>query len=598
MPLNRPLSSASAPRRRSSSSGVLLGLVLGAALLPASLPRLAISAPPAVQPMSADARFTQLTDQLFAEFPRYYPTSATALGLHDTDGEIEDCTSEGRAREEAWLRGWVAQLGTPELLNLAQLSPDNRLDIQLVRQWLGRRLFDLTTAQSFRRIPSHYVRHASHSVNAILKREYGTPEARLRSLVSRMSKIPRVIACAEQSLDRMSRISVEIALRELPATARFFEVDVPSAFPAVKDAALLAQLKERSLAVAGAMRRYAEWLKKDGMAAAKADFALGPEIFKQKLWADEMIDTPLDELLARSEAELRRLQDEFRKTAARIDKKRPPAEVHLDVLKDHPSSGDVIRETEARLTRIRSFLIDRGIVTVPSMVLPRIKETPPFMRATTLASMDTPGPFEKATEAYYYVTLPDASWPAAEAEDFLRGTYNRPLIDVVTIHEAYPGHYTQFLFGPRLTKARKFCGVASNSEGWAHYTEQMVLDEGYGDGDPKLRLMQLQDALLRGARFVAAIRMHTRGMSYEQAVDFFHKEGLQTRGVAELEARRGTQDPMFLVYTWGKLEIYKLRDELRKKLGPRYSLRAFHDAFLSYGHPPLKLVREAMLSTM
>ena len=184
----------------------------------------------------------------------------------------------------------------------------------------------------------------------------------------------------------------------------------------------------------------------------------------------------------------------------------------------------------------------------------------------------------------------------AVSEDFLRGAYSRPLIDVVTIHEAYPGHYTQFLFGPRLTKARKYFGVTSNSEGWAHYTEQMVLDEGYGAGDAKLRLSQLQDALLRAARYVAALRMHTRGMTFEQAVDLFHKDGFQTRQVAELEARRGTQDPMFMSYTYGKLEIYRLRDEYRKKLGPRFTLRGFHDTFLGYGHAPLKLVREAMLA--
>ncbi|MFO0577801.1 MAG: DUF885 domain-containing protein [Polyangia bacterium] len=598
--LRVPVPSARSRRRPPALLSTLLGTWLLVGLQPGQ-PAAAPSSPPAATPVTPqaaatgdEARVQQQLDVLLGEYLRFHPTHATALGLHERDGELEDFSPAGRAAEEAWLRRWQAQLAGTDL---KRLSVDGRLDVQLVQHWLGKRLFELVTMQTFRRVPSVYVRHASYSVNALLKREYGTPEGRLRSLLQRLARIPGHLALAPQLLDRMSKISVEIALRELPSTARFFEVDVPLAFPAVKDPALLGPLKERSLAVAAAIRRYTEWLQTEGRAKAKAEFALGPELFKQKLWADEMIDTPLDELLQRSEAELRRLQNEFRATAARIDKKRSPEEVHLDVLKDHPPASEVIRETAARLGRIRGFLVDRGIVTIPSPVLPQIKETPPFMRATTLASMDTPGPFEQATEAYYYVTLPEPSFSAAEAEDFLRGAYSRPLIDVVTIHEAYPGHYTQFLFGPRLTKARKFFGVASNSEGWAHYTEQMVLDEGYGAGDAKLRLSQLQDALLRAARYVAALRMHTRGMSYEQAVDLFHKDGFQTRQVAELEARRGTQDPMFMAYTYGKLEIYRLRDEYKRKLGPRFTLRGFHDSFLGYGHAPLKLVREAMLAT-
>jgi uncharacterized protein (DUF885 family) len=219
------------------------------------------------------------------------------------------------------------------------------------------------------------------------------------------------------------------------------------------------------------------------------------------------------------------------------------------------------------------------------------------MRAFTLASMDTPGPFEsRATEAYYNVTLPGPQMSAADAESYLRGAFSRPVLELTSIHEAFPGHYLQFQWMPKMrSKTRKLYGCNSNVEGWAHYTEQMMVDEGVGGGDPKLRLAQLQEALLRAARYVAGIRMHTRGMTVAQATELFEKRGLQSHAVAEMEAKRGTEDPTYLYYTWGKLQILKLRADYQKAAGARYSLRKFHDALLAEGAIPLPLLRKALL---
>jgi uncharacterized protein (DUF885 family) len=217
------------------------------------------------------------------------------------------------------------------------------------------------------------------------------------------------------------------------------------------------------------------------------------------------------------------------------------------------------------------------------------------MRALTTASMDTPGPYEKDKEAFFNVTLPDPGWAAKQKEEYLEGL-NRGTIISTAVHEAYPGHYVQFLWLQGVpTKARKLIAVGSNAEGWGHYCEQMMLDEGYGNGDLKLRLGQLQDALLRDARYIVGIQMHTRKMTLDEAVDFFVKEGYQTRPMAEKEAKRGTSDPTYLVYTLGKLEILKLRDDYKRMKGAQYSLEAFHDAFLKQGAPPVKIVRRALL---
>ncbi len=589
-----PARSATAPHRRMArlAGAALLAL----AVLPAvpDLPRALAAAESAKPAATADARLTQLLDTFFDEYVQYYPSEATSVGLHQHDGELEDLSPAGIAREVAWLQKWQTRLGAVEL---NRLSVDSRLDAQLVQQHIQGLRFDREQLQDHRRRPGFYVGLCSRSVNAIIKREYATAEQRLKWTVARLKKIPPLLLLAQASLDRMAPVSIDITLRDLDATVRFFRSDVVAAFPTVKDAALQRELQAGAEAVAVALTRFGDFLKRDGKAKATSSFALGPEMLQQMLWADEMIDTPLTELSRRADAELKRLRDEFRATAKRIDAAQPMAVVQLNMQKDHPQPGEIISFTQARLGSQRRFLIDRDIVTVPSQVVPQVRETPAFRRATTLASMDTPGPYESSTEAFYYVTLPSPTMNAADTEDFLRGAYNRPLVDVVSIHEVFPGHYVQYLWLSQLSKARKFITVASNSEGWAHYTEQMMLDSGYGDGEPRLRLAQLQDALLRSARFVVALALHTKGMTVEQAADFFQKEGLQTRQVAELEARRGTQDPLFLVYTYGKLEILQLREEYKKKLGAAYSPRKFHDAFLRQGGAPLKLVRAALLGT-
>jgi uncharacterized protein (DUF885 family) len=219
--------------------------------------------------------------------------------------------------------------------------------------------------------------------------------------------------------------------------------------------------------------------------------------------------------------------------------------------------------------------------------------------------MDTPGPFEKvATEAYFNVTVPDKLDPPAKVAG-LMASFNRGTIVSTAVHEAYPGHYVQFLWMHEApTKVRKLLGANSNAEGWAHYCEQMMLDEGYGQPGAGaktkreaklLRLGQLEDALLRDARFIVGIQMHTGKMSFDQAVQFFVKEGYQSRETALVETKRGTADPTYLYYTLGKLEILKLREDLRKKEGAAFSLEKFHDDFMKQGFPPIKIVRQALL---
>ncbi|MBV9608005.1 MAG: DUF885 domain-containing protein, partial [Acidobacteria bacterium] len=354
-------------------------------------------------------------------------------------------------------------------------------------------------------------------------------------------------------------------------------------------------------------QNYEKWLRNELLPRSNGDFRIGAENYRKKLLYDEMVDTPLEDLLKVGYENLHQNQQRFKEVAAQIDPNKTPQQLLEELQKDYPPPDKLLQTVRDTLGDLRSFIVKKEIVDIPSPVSPIVEETPPFMRALSFASMDTPGPYEHiAKEAFFNVTLPPANLKPDQVAEFMAQFNYNTLVSVET-HEAFPGHYVQFLWVQHApSKVRKLLGSASNSEGWAHYCEQMMLDEGYGqDGTAtaikedkkalKLRLGQIQDALLRNARFIAGIQMHTGNMSLEQAADFFVKEGYQSRTVGETEAKRGTSDPTYLVYTLGKLEILKLREDYKKKLGSKFNLKDFHDGFLKQGFPPVKIIRRAML---
>jgi len=339
-----------------------------------------------------------------------------------------------------------------------------------------------------------------------------------------------------------------------------------------------------------------DWLKNDLLPRSHGKYALGPDAFSKKLLYEELVDIPLDRLLAIGEANLKRDHDAFRAVAAKIDPKKTPAEVMKALEDDHPTEDDLIPSARRTIEKCRQFLIDRNIVAVPSEVRPKVLETPPYARGGSFASMDTPGAYEtRATEAFYYVTPTEKDWTAKHKDEHLR-LFNAPVMQVITIHEAFPGHYIQFLFSKQYpTKTRKLTFCGTNVEGWAHYCEQMALEEGYGEGDPRLQLAQLSEALLRDCRYVVGIKLHTQGMTVKEGADVFEKEGFQEPANAFEEARRGAYNPTYLYYTLGKLQIYRLREDYRKAKGSDFKLETFHNDFVRQGGIPIKLIRRILL---
>jgi hypothetical protein len=527
-------------------------------------------------------------------FDEYYfpllPTNGTSAGLHQYDGKLEDYSRAGVGKRVGVLKRFEKEF------EKLPISDDRDLVLNAIRA----DLLELEIVRGWERDPDRYSSGITYSAFVIMSRTFALPEVRLRSLIERERLMPRVFVNAKANLRNPPRIFTEVALEQMPGNIEFFQKDVPLAFNTVTDPKLVADFKAANDAVITAMKDYEQWMGKELLPRSKGDFRLGAKTYAKKLLYEEMVDTPLERLLEIAYNDLHANQKKFAETAAAIDPQKTPQQILQEAESEHPPADKLLDAFRDTLGGLRDFIATKKIITIPSPILPILEETPPFMRALTFASMDTPGPYEMvAKEAFFNVTLPEKGWTPDRVEDFM-GAFNRGTILSTAIHEAYPGHYVQFLWMQHVeSRVRKLIGARTNAEGWAHYSEQMMLDEGYTNGDAlnqtKMRLGQLQDALLRDARFIVGIEMHTGKRSFEEGVSFFEKEGYQTHDVAVRETKRGTSDPTYLYYTLGKLQILKLREDYRKKKGDAFTLEEFHDAFMKQGYPPIKIVRKALL---
>ncbi|AFE06406.1 hypothetical protein COCOR_05491 [Corallococcus coralloides DSM 2259] len=553
------------------------------------------AAAPAESP--AQVALRGFVDAYFEEHFRRSPMSATSAGVHTYDGELRGFRPEERASHLAFLKDRLAAL--PQAVDRASLPPGDRADYDILENHFHARILDLETVRSWERNPNAYLGFASNAVYQLINRDFAPLEERMRSAVKRMAVVPEVFAAAPANLKNPPKLWTEIALEQVKGTRSLYAQTLPQAFEPVQDAALQAEFKQAQARCLEAIDGYIRFLKDDLLARSNGDFAIGEETYRQKLQYEEGVTESIDSLLAWGRAEMKRTQDQFREVAGRIAPGKAPMDVYRELGKEHPAGAELVSTTTATLEDIRQFLIDRRIITVPSEVRAKVAETPVFSRALSFASMSTPGPFEtKATEAYYYVTPPDPAWSAEQTTQHM-SFYNRYALPIVSIHEAYPGHYVQFLWTNRIqSKVRRLLGSGSFSEGWGLYTEQMMLDEGYGGTGPeadRLRLNQLALYLQRLARYVAGLSLHTRGMTYDQAVSLFEKEAYMTRINAEREARRGTSDPTYLVYALGKKMLMELREDAKVKWGKDFTLQRFHDAVVSHGYPPVPVVRQLLL---
>jgi uncharacterized protein (DUF885 family) len=547
--------------------------------------------------------FQKVSDEYFDQvyFPNQ-PTAGTTAGYHQYDAKLENFARKSIDTEVGALNDFEKRVAAIPANSLNQTT---RGDRQMVLGNIHSRLLTLRAIRPWAKNADNYSSTCANAAFTLMERKFALPDDRLRSLIAREKQMPGLLAEARVNLQNPPRIFTQIAIEQLPGITHFFEHDVPLAFADAKDPALKVEFAQTNVAVIATLNNYLAWLKTDLLPQSNGEFRIGAETFSKKLQYDEMVDLPLDKLLEMGWADMRRNQQQFIEISKGLEPDKDTRAVLDQLGRNHPAPDQLLEAFRATFDSLLGFIRAHHIVTIPSDVRPIVEETPPFMRATTFASMDSPGPYEThAKDSYFNVTLPSAAMTPAQVEGFMH-SFNVGTVISTSVHEAYPGHYVQYLWSSRApSRVRKILSSTTNVEGWAHYTEQMMLDQGYGkpgagakdERESKfLRLGQLQDALLRNARFIVGIQMHTGKMSFDEAVEFFQKEGYQSKETAMVESKRGAGDPTYLYYTLGKIEIMKLRADLMKKQGAAFSLEQFHNNFLGQGFPPIKIVREALL---
>jgi len=567
---------------------------------------LALYLPAAVFAAQAeDAEYESVAEEYIKTYLAAHPLQGTALGLHEYDGKITDYSRLALDAELSRLRRFDDRLAK---FDPTKLSARQSIDLRILQAAVKRDLFEMQEMSIFERNPMVYARAAD--VNVYIKRNFAPLEDRVRSLVAIESQIPNILIAARTNLnEKLPKPFVELAIQIARGSADFLKKDLVAAVGSVKDEQLRAAFQEANRKAANALNDYAAWLEREKLPKASLDFALGEEKFGRFLTQTELVDLPPQKILEIGLAQLKAEQDAFAEAAKKIDPNKSPIEVFKQIQSEHPTPDKLIPDVAKDLDKIRKYVLSHHLVNIPSDVRAKVKETPQYLRATSFASMDTPGPFEKrATEAYYYVTPTEHDWPEKQKQEWLTA-FNYYTSDVVSIHEAYPGHYVQFLHlnASPASKVEKIFGSYAFIEGWAHYCEKMILDEGFGSptSSPpseedvkraaKYRMAQADEALLRLCRLCVSIKMHTQNMSLDEATKFCQDNCYYEEKPARQEAMRGTFDPGYLNYTLGKLQILKLRDDYKTQEGDDFSIQKFHNELLNHGMPPIRLLREIML---
>ena len=530
-----------------------------------------------------DALEREIVDHVFV----LAPGAGVSLGLHQYDGIVPDVSASATDL-------WASQADRllQRLVDLdatARLSADRKVDLSLLRLLLESPLFDLREARTLDRNPMMYV--GAFSLTPYLIREYAPVADRVRAIVQVLESVPQVLDDGRRRLaGPLPRPFVELSLAiggGLPA--HFGEAE---AFAGRAD--LARTVHEARTTAEAALARFLGWLREEEVPRATGEFALGPERYRRLLFVRESIETPLAEVQRAGAADLARNQARLEEIARA--EQVAVAELFHRLALDHPSAAEVIPTAQAYVEEAREFVRAKDLVTIPEPILVHVEETPVWGRALSTASMESPGPFDSGPEGVYYVTPVDPTWTPVQQEEWLR-SLNRTMLRNITVHEVFPGHYLQYLHwrsGPG-SLARKVYASASFVEGWAHYTEQLVIEAGLGLPGWHAEVAQIHDALLRDCRLLASVGLHTAGWTLEQATALFQREAHYDRLPAEREAIRGTFNPEYFCYTLGKLAILDLRARtLASQFGG--NLKRFHDTLLGFGSPPLGLL-SALLAT-
>ncbi len=539
---------------------------------------------------STNGDWDSFVNEFIESFFAGHPPFAVVAGRHEFDGKLPDWSPEGINKEIARLH---AQKDRTSSFNDKDLNKNQRFERDYLLAVVNRHLFWLETAEWPFKNPQFYFDWILDSLdpNVYIAREYAPIEQRLRAYTDYADALPRA---AEQIRDNLRpplpRTYIDYGIAAFGGLASYFKNDLPQAFVAITDPELKKNFIEANTRAAKAMKELAEWLELQRETATEK-YALGTELFTEMLRTTELVDIPLDELEAIGRADLERNLTALREACHGYAPGESMEACIARVTAEKPEGG-AVEGARAQLAGLKAFVSRENLVSIPGTGEALVEEAPPYNRSN-FAYIDIPGPYEKDLPSVYYIAPPDPSWPEEEQLAYIPGKAD---LLFISVHEVWPGHFLHFLHSNRSQSefAQVFVGYAF-AEGWAHYTEEMMWEAGYGDGDPGIHIGQLLNALLRNVRFISAIGLHTGRMSVAESERLFREKAFQDPGNARQQAARGTYDPAYLNYTMGKLMIRKLRTDWTATRGGRKAWHEFHNTFLSFGGPPIPLVRNAML---
>jgi hypothetical protein len=536
--------------------------------------------------LAANAKWDAYVDQFITDYFTANPTFGVGQGRHEFDGRLPDWSGDGLSKEIARLK---SEREKAAAFKATDLDERQRFERDYLLAQIDKDLFWRETADQPHMNPYYYA--DGLDPDTYVSREYAPLEMRIKSYTAYARNVPAALEQIKGNLKLpLARNLIKIGRQTIGGLAPFFEKDVVKVFESVKDVQLQKEFAEANTVAAKAIKDFDAWLGQQEP-NANDNFALGADKFKLMLKQTEGVDIDLAELEKIARADLDR---NLAAVKAECDKYAPGMTLVQcnDKSNKRKAAGTLVEAATKQLADLRKFIQEKDIVSVPGTEECKVALAPSY-KAWNFAYINIPGPYEKGLSSIYYVSPPDPSWPKAKQDAYLPGEGS---LLFTSVHEGYPGHFLNFLHSNRSKSkfGQVFVGYAY-AEGWAHYTEEMMYDAGLGAGDPELHLGQLQEALLRNVRFLSAIGLHTKGMTVEESKKMFIEQGLQDEGGAEQQANRGTFDPAYLNYTMGKLMIKKLREDWTASRGGRSAWKQFHDTFLSYGGPPIPMVRKAMM---
>lgn len=541
--------------------------------------------------MASYRTFFELRDAVVDKYLNFYPTHASNLGLHEYDSKIEDFSVDSRRQYTDFLTESRDCL----IRDHSQSSLDRieNFEKKALLWKIDEELFRLNELREFEWNPLYY--GTQLELQQFFNRDYAPLEERVRAATLRLRRIPQALAIARQNIfTQVDRTIVETALASFDGYLSYYNDVLDDHLSPLEGKQVYTDFEEALLSAKLSLASFIDSIRNVLLPKSLYDsFRLGEERMQKFVAKAELAGESLEELLVRGRNEINALTSRLMEVSRSIDSQSSPHEVFQGFVEDdHFNENMLIPETAKMLERVRQFLIDHKIISIPSDVRCKVVPTPPYLR-WAFAAMDSPGAFETvATEAYYYVTPPEPEWSDHKKKDFLRGL-NRSVLEIISIHEAYPGHYIHFL---HLKNSRSKLGKIFHStgfiEGWAHYTEEMMLQSGWGNGDLRIEMAYLQEALIRLCRYVTAIELHRGTMTLSEAQHLFEEKALMRPVAARKEAERGVFDPGYMFYSHGKLKIRELRAQLENRKD--FSQNAFHDELLSYGCAPLPLISEMM----